>query len=62
MKPEYRALLLTLTLLIFVPLLFGIGDQLGHPLPALALCVVVSLAAWAYARAGGTKPPASGGA
>ena len=61
MKSEYRALVLTLTLLIAVPLLFGIGDQLGHPRIAITLCVVVSVAAWAYARPGDPKPPAAGG-
>jgi hypothetical protein len=61
MRSEYRTLILTLTLLVAVPLLFGIGDELGGLPFAISLSLGAALAAWAYSKWGDPKPPAAGG-
>ena len=63
MKPEYRALIFTLTLLVAAPCLYQLGDWLGGIALAVSLPAAASLAALLYAGRGeGPKPPAAGGA
>lgn len=64
MSPQGRVILFCLSLLVFGPALYVLGDRLGGSLLGLAVMLGCVLASFLYARAGDgarpTEPPGEG--